>query len=71
MSTVIAFIDLDQVSLFDETNPQVDFFNEIDIWARMESQSRHQINRLRHKKSLRFNRTPQGLHSLYFCFREE
>jgi hypothetical protein len=71
MSTVIAIIDLDQVSQFDENNPQLDFFNEIDIWARMEFQSRQQINRLRHKKSLRFNRTTQGLHSLYYSFREE
>jgi len=71
MSNVIAFIDLDQVSLSDETNPQVDFVSEIDIWAQMESQSRRQINRLRHKKSLRFNRTTQGLSSLYYSFREE
>lgn len=71
MSSVIAIIDLDQVSLADENYPQIDFFNEIDIWARMEFQSRHQINRLRHKKSLRFNRTTQGLHSLQYSFREE
>ncbi len=71
MSTVIAIVDLDQVSQFDETAPKIDFFNEIDIWARMEFQTRSQINRLRHKKSLRFNRTTQGLHSLQYSFREE
>lgn len=71
MSNVIAFVDLDQVSQFDDTNHQVDFYNEIDIWARMEFQSRQQINRLRHKKSLRFNRTSQGLESLCYSFRKE
>ncbi len=71
MSTVIAIIDLDQVSQFDETNPGVDFFNEIDIWAKMEFQSRHQISRLRQKKSLSNNRTTQGLHSLHYSFRED
>ncbi len=71
MSPVIAIIDLDQVSQYDETNQSLDFFNEIDIWARMEFQSRHQISRLRHKKSLNHNRTAQGLHSLHYSFRED
>ena len=71
MSTVIAIIDLDKVSQFDETITSFDFFNEIDIWAKMEFQSRHQISRLRHKKNLSPNRTTLGLHSLHYSFRDE
>jgi hypothetical protein len=71
MSTVIAKIDLDQVGQYDETNPGVDFFNEIDIWAQMEFQSRHQITRLKNKKSLSSNRTLQGLSPRYYSFRDE
>ncbi|MES2528681.1 MAG: hypothetical protein V4598_16475 [Bdellovibrionota bacterium] len=68
---LIAFIDLDQVSQFDEANTGVDFFNEIDIWARMEAQSRHQITRLKHKKSLKNNRSSKSLDPLYYSFRNE
>ena len=71
MSTVIAIIDLDRVSQYDETNTSVDFFNEIDIWAKMEFQSRHQISRLKHKKKLNSNRTTYGLNSLHYSFRDE
>ena len=71
MSNVIAFIDLDQVSQFDENDRSIDYFNEIDIWARMEFQSRHQISRLRHKKSPKTNRTTHGLHSIQYSFRDE
>ena len=72
MSTVIATIDMDQVSQYDETNSTVDFFNEIDIWAKMEFQSRHQITRLRNKKkSSSNNHTPHSLNSLYYSFRDE
>ncbi len=70
MSSVIAFIDLDQVSQFDENERTIDFFNEIDIWAKMEFQSRSQISRLRHKKSLSPNRQFKSLHSLHYSFRE-
>ncbi len=71
MSTVIAKIDLDQVSQFDETNTSVDFFNEIDIWAKMEFQSRHQVSRLRHKRSSGSSETSKNLHSLHYSFRHE
>lgn len=72
MSTVIAKIDLDQVRLFDETTCAIDFFNEIDFWAKMEFQSRHQISRLRHnKKSLSPNSTLKSLHSLYYSLRDD
>ena len=68
---VIAVIDLDQVSQFDESNTGVDFIHEIDIWARMEAQSRQQIHRLKYKKFLKNNRTPKSLDSLYYSFRNE
>lgn len=72
MSTVIATIDLDQVSQYDETTSAVDFFNEIDIWAKMEFQSRHQITRLRNKKkSVSRNHSPHSLNSLYYSFRDD
>ncbi len=71
MSTVIAKIDLDHVGQYDETNLGVDFFNEIDIWAQMEFQSRHQITRLKNKKPLSSNRTQKALDPRYYSFRNE
>lgn len=71
MSKVIAQIDLDQVSQYDETKPGIDFFNEIDIWTKMEFRSREQISRLRNKHSKGPGRAPNGPHSLYYSFRDE
>lgn len=70
MSSVIAFIDLDQVSLYDEADTAVDFFNEIDIWAKIEFQSREQISRLRNKKSLT-RRPARSPHSTPYSVRDE
>ncbi len=68
---VLAFIDLDQVSQYDDdASTSIDFVNEIDIWAKMEFQSREQINRLKHKKSLR-NKSSQSPHSLQYSFRKD
>ena len=70
MSLIIAFVDLDQVSQYDESDTGIDYVNEIDVWARMEFQSRHQISRLRNKKSLK-NNTSQSLHTIQYSFRDD
>ena len=70
MSNVIAVIDLDQVSLYDEADSAIDFFNEIDIWAKIEFQSREQISRLRAKKSLS-KRPARSPHPIPYSFRDE
>lgn len=70
MSSVIAIIDLDQVSLYDEADTAIDFYNEIDIWAKIEFQSREQISRLRNKKSPN-KRPPRSPHATPYSFRDE
>ncbi len=70
MSLIVAFVDLDQVSQYDESDTGIDYVNEIDIWARMEFQSRHQISRLRHKKSLK-NNSSKSLHTIQYSFRDD
>lgn len=39
---VIAKVDLSKVTLVDESKLGIDFFNEIDVWAKMEFRSRDQ-----------------------------
>lgn len=39
---VVAKVDLQKVRLIDETKLGIDFFNEIDAWAKMEFRSRDQ-----------------------------
>jgi hypothetical protein len=39
---VIARVDLSKVSLIDESKLGIDFFNEIDVWAKMAFRSREQ-----------------------------
>lgn len=39
---VIAKVDLSKVSMIDESKLGIDFFNEIDVWAKMEFRSRDQ-----------------------------
>lgn len=39
---VVATVDVSKVSLIDVSKVGIDFFNEIDIWAKMEFRSRDQ-----------------------------
>lgn len=60
---VIAKVDLSKVSLMDESKLGIDFFNEIDVWAKMEFRSRaHSQGR---RGSL------QSLYTLPYSFREK
>ncbi len=66
----VAKVDVSKVRLIDETKLGIDFFNEIDIWTKMEFNSREQISKLRHNKSpstLAYTST----HSLYYSVREK
>ncbi len=43
---VVARVDVSKVRLIDEKKLGIDFFNEIDVWAKMESRSRaHSLGR--------------------------
>lgn len=67
---MIAKVDLEKVSFLKENRVGIDFFNEIDVWAKMEFRFRGQISQLRQNKPL----TPgsvQGLQPLHYSVREK
>lgn len=62
-TSVVAFVDLDQVKYKKPDDLGIDFFNEIDVWAQMQFKFR--------------NRAPSGkrvmaeLNSVYYSLREQ
>ena len=68
---MIARVDLDKVSFLKENRVGIDFFNEIDVWTKMEFRFRGQINQLRQNKTLSASATIQGIQPLPYSFREK
>ena len=68
---MVAKVDLDKVSFLKENRVGIDFFNEIDVWAKMEFRFRGQISQLRQNKNLNANGAVQGIHPLPYSVREK
>ncbi|MES2528680.1 MAG: hypothetical protein V4598_16470 [Bdellovibrionota bacterium] len=68
---MIAKVDLEKVSFLKENRVGIDFFNEIDVWAKMEFRFRGQISQLRQNKTLSTNSTVLGTHPLPYSVREK
>ncbi len=66
----VAKVDVSKVRLIDEKKLGIDFFNEIDIWTKMEFNSREQISKLRNKKPAS-TQASTNLHSLHYSVREK
>ncbi len=66
----VAKVDVSKVRLIDEKKLGIDFFNEIDIWTKMEFNSREQISKLRNNKPAS-TQTHKTLHSLHYSVREK
>ena len=68
---MVAKVDLEKVSFLKENRVGIDFFNEIDVWAKMEFRFRGQISQLRQNKPLSVNASVQGTHPLHYSVREK
>ncbi len=68
---VIATVDVSKVRLVKDSKLGIDFFNEIDIWAKMEFRSREQISKLRQNKTLDGRSCSKSLGSLHYSVREK
>ncbi len=68
---MVAKVDLAKVSFIKENRVAIDFFNEIDIWAKMEFRSREQISKLRQNKTLDGRACSKNLGSLHYSVREK
>ena len=68
---MVAKVDLAKVSFMKENRVAIDFFNEIDIWAKMEFRSREQISKLRQNKTLDGRDCSKNLGSLHYSVREK
>ncbi len=68
---VIAKVDVSKVRLVKDSKLGIDFFNEIDIWAKMEFRSREQISKLRQNKTLDGRDCSKNLGSLHYSVREK
>ena len=66
----VAKVDVSKVRLIDEKKLGIDFFNEIDIWTKMEFNSREQISKLRNKQSP-VTQAYTSTHSLHYSVREK
>ncbi len=61
-SKVVAEVDLSRVSVMEVDKVEIDFFNEIDVWAKMEFRSRDQ--------SLGRKGSKHQLNSSHYSFRD-
>ncbi len=68
---MIAKVDLEKVSFLKENRVGIDFYNEIDVWAKMEFRFRGQISQLRQNKTLSVTSSVQGLQPLHYSVREK
>ncbi len=67
----VAKVDVSKVRLIDESKLGIDFFNEIDIWTKMEFNSREQISKLRNNKPPSTQAAFKNPHSLHYSVREK
>lgn len=68
---MVAKVDLGKVSFLKENRVGIDFFNEIDVWAKMEFRFRGQISQLRQNKPLSGQNSVQRLQPLHYSVREK
>jgi hypothetical protein len=70
-SPFVAVIDVKKVKYFKGIKLGIDFSNEIDIWAKMEFRSRHQVKQLRQYGSINGHDVLNNLHSVIYSIREK
>ncbi len=70
-TSLIATVDVARAGLKKPENLGIDFYNEIDVWAKMQFRARQQVQRLRAQGSLDGHHTIQDLTTLYYALREK
>ena len=66
---VLAKVDIERVSLTKKKSLGIDFFNEIDVWTKMEFRAREQVKRLQNNKRLDGHNILQDLNTLIYAVR--
>ena len=67
---LVAEVDVRKVKYAKPQSLGLDFFNEIDVWAKMEFKSRKQIDRMRHLGRLDGHCSQQDLRPICYAMRE-
>ncbi len=70
-ATLHAKVDARKVKYLKGKKLGIDFANEIDVWAKMEFRSRHQVKRLKQFGTLNGHDILQDLNSIVYSIREK
>lgn len=68
---LVAKVDVSKVKYLKPKDLGIDFFNEIDVWSKMEFKARKQINRLKKNGCLDGHNVLQDLNSIIYAVREK